>query len=175
MSEPLIRLRALASLKDLSATAAFARALAPLMQAGMKIYLSGDLGAGKTALVRELLRALGHSGSVKSPTFTLMEPYNLSKFELHHFDFYRLSEPDAWREAGFEESFSGSAVAVVEWPENAGGSLPPPDLHLRIDIASDDSEDERRHMVVQAHSEAGLKCLNALLEGGFCAREPSRA
>ena len=88
MAEQRVHLRAFAELKDLSSTSAFAGALAPLLHAGMKIYLSGDLGAGKTALVRALLRALGHTGRVNSPTFTLMEPYNLSKFELHHFDFY---------------------------------------------------------------------------------------
>ena len=183
------------TLVDLAATRALAVVLADCLQPGMKLYLSGDLGAGKTTLVRELLRALGHTGRVASPTFTLMEPYNLSKFEVHHFDFYRLSEPEAWRDAGFEESFTGAAVVLVEWPEHAGGALPTPDLSVSLSISAEgadlpqqvrsdnsnehgagadgtESVESPRYARFEAFSPRGAACLNALLVAGCCAREP---
>lgn len=187
--------KASATAVDLAASRALAVVLADCLQPGMKIYLSGDLGAGKTTLVRELLRRLGYTGRVASPTFTLMEPYNLSKFEIHHFDFYRLSEPEAWRDAGFEESFTGAAVVLVEWPEHAGGALPTPDLSIslsvsakgaelpqpaRPDNASEDAAGAAqteatelpRYAQFEAFSHRGAACLNALLVAGCCAREP---
>ena len=159
-------------LKGLDATRALAEVIARYLAPGFRLYLSGDLGSGKTALVRELLRSLGHRGRVASPTFALIEPYNLSRFELHHFDFYRLSHPGAWRDAGFEESFDGRAVVVVEWPEQAGGGLPTPDLHLSLAIDPQLDENARR-LSITAHSELGLACLNAVLDAGFCDRVPS--
>lgn len=194
--------RAQAELSDLAATRRLAKTLARCLQPGMKIYLSGDLGTGKTTLIRELLRQLGHAGRVNSPSFTLMEPYNLSKFEVHHFDFYRLSDPGAWRDAGFEDSFAGAAVVLVEWPEHAGGGLPTPDLRLTLRFvpsppdgnahqgrptqaaqgpsqqnAEGDtfSDGLHRHLEIEAIDARGLSCLNALLDEGCCAREPSQA
>ena len=160
--------RAEGVLASLDATRALARQLAALLEPGFRLYLSGDLGAGKTTLVRELLRALGHTGRVASPTFALMEPYNLSRFELHHFDFYRLNNPDAWRDAGFEESFDGQAVVIVEWPEQAGNGLPTPDL--RIELRGDPSlADNERLLVIEAGGARGHACLSALRDAGFCA------
>jgi tRNA threonylcarbamoyladenosine biosynthesis protein TsaE len=159
---------------DLARVCAMGRALALLLEPGMRIYLSGDLGSGKTTLVREILRTLGHPGRVASPSFTLMEPYNLSKIEVHHFDFYRLSEPEAWRDAGFEESFSSHALVLLEWPEHAGGSLPTPDLLLRLRTDTRTEPDDTRRIDFEAWSTRGQRCLNALLDGGFCVRAPSR-
>ncbi|MSQ60020.1 MAG: tRNA (adenosine(37)-N6)-threonylcarbamoyltransferase complex ATPase subunit type 1 TsaE [Betaproteobacteria bacterium] len=109
--------------------------LAPALGRGTKIYLRGDLGAGKTTLVRGLLRALGHEGPVKSPTYTLVELYELSRLHLHHFDFYRLSHWEEWDDAGFREIFGSDSICLVEWPENAGPSLPPPDLLMHLEHA----------------------------------------
>lgn len=164
-------------LADESATGRLAAALAPCVGPGFTLYLSGDLGTGKTAFTRALLRALGHAGRVRSPTFTLAEPYNLSSFTLYHFDFYRFSNENEWRDAGFEESIGGETAAVVEWPELAGSGLPAPDLWLRLQSADDESS---RIVRVQAHSERGQACLNALSDtvagaelAGVCSWVPS--
>ena len=105
------------ALADEAATAALARRLADSLAPGMVIWLSGALGVGKTTLVRSLLAALGHTGRVASPTFTLLEPYELSSFPVYHFDFYRFSAANEWRDAGFDEYFAGNGVCLVEWPE----------------------------------------------------------
>ena len=99
------------------------------------LIISAAVGYGVGSLVglATLLAALGHHGRVKSPTFTLVEPYNLPKFDLYHFDFYRFSSSDEWREAGLDEYFSGLAVTLVEWPEMGGPGLPAPDLRIRLD------------------------------------------
>jgi tRNA threonylcarbamoyladenosine biosynthesis protein TsaE len=107
--------------------------LASSLKQGAKIYLSGDLGAGKTTLVRGLLRALGHEGPVRSPTYTLVELYELSRLHLHHFDFYRLSHSEEWDDAGFREIFGSDSICLVEWPEKAGPGLPLPDLLIHLE------------------------------------------
>ena len=138
-------------------TIAFGSALAPLLQPGMVIYLRGDLGAGKTTLVRGLLRALGVTERVKSPTYTLVEPYVISKLYLYHFDFYRFSCSDEWVEAGFREYFNRDAVCLVEWPEKAGGQLPAPDLGIVMEV-----DGNGRRITVSADTEAGEICLARL-------------
>jgi tRNA threonylcarbamoyladenosine biosynthesis protein TsaE len=150
-------------LADLGSTTALAAAIAPFVAPGFAIYLSGDLGAGKTAFTRALLRALGHAGRVRSPTFTLAEPYNLSKFDLYHFDFYRFNTNDEWRDAGFDEIIGGGAAAVVEWAELAGPGLPAADLWLRLSFDGDAST-ERRLVRLSAATERGHACLTAVLE-----------
>lgn len=127
-------------LADEAATLAFGAQLAQGLQAGMTFYLEGDLGAGKTTLVRGLLRALGYGGRVKSPTYTLAEIYSLPAFELYHFDLYRLHDPREWLDAGFRDISDGQAVSLIEWPEKAAGWLPAPDVVIRLQI-SDDSRD----------------------------------
>jgi len=117
------------------ATERLGAALAVGAVPGRALHLSGDLGAGKTTLVRGLLHALGHAGRVKSPTYTLVEPYELSKLHLYHFDFYRFKDRSEWLSSGFREYFNGEAFCIVEWPEKAGGLLAPPDLHLRLEFA----------------------------------------
>lgn len=104
--------------------------------AGRVLYLSGDLGAGKTTLVRGLLRRLGHEGRVKSPTYALLESYVVSGLNLYHFDFYRFKDREEWVNSGFREHFNPASLCIVEWPEMAEGLLSPPDLHLRLDIAA---------------------------------------
>ncbi|CAN5309463.1 bifunctional alanine racemase/tRNA (adenosine(37)-N6)-threonylcarbamoyltransferase complex ATPase subunit type 1 TsaE [soil metagenome] len=148
----------------------FAAALAP----GLHLYLEGGLGAGKTTFVRGLLHALGHAGRVRSPTYALCESYELqppvgsveferiAKIYLYHFDFYRINPGDDWLDAGFREAFEGPAVCLVEWPGNAGPSLPAPDLRIGFGYRDDDSDDGR---VVSVHSltPAGRRCLDHVL------------
>ena len=120
-------------LPDEDATLALGAALAEAVEPGMVIYLEGDLGAGKTTLVRGLLRAAGHRGAVKSPTYTLVEVYELSRLDFHHFDFYRFHDPREWIDAGFRESFNGRIVSLIEWPRKAQGLLPPADLEIALE------------------------------------------
>jgi tRNA threonylcarbamoyladenosine biosynthesis protein TsaE len=131
--------------------------LAAALRPGLLVYLSGELGAGKTTLVRGCLRALGYRGRVKSPTFTLVEVYRLSSLYLHHFDFYRFSDPREWIDAGFRDVFGGDNVCLVEWPEKAGDELPPADLAIRLEHAGNG-----RTARIAAHTEAGAECLDRL-------------
>jgi tRNA threonylcarbamoyladenosine biosynthesis protein TsaE len=108
-------------LSDDAATAEFGRQLAPLLVPGMVVWLDGDLGAGKTSLVRAMLRALGHVGPVKSPTYTLVEIYVISRIYWYHFDFYRFNFPEEFVDAGLGEYFRDDAVCLVEWPQKAAG------------------------------------------------------
>jgi len=99
------------------------------------IYLSGRLGAGKTTLVRGMARALGIEGSIKSPTYTLLEPYAVAAVRLYHFDLYRIADGEELEYLGARDAFAEPAVCVVEWPERAGDWLPKPDLHVHLDTA----------------------------------------
>ena len=114
---------------------AFAQALAARPGVGQAfIELLGPLGAGKTTFVRHLLRALGVTGRIKSPTYTVMEPYTLADgVEVAHFDFYRFNDPREWLDAGFREVFARPGLKLVEWPTQAAGLLPMPDLRLQIE------------------------------------------
>lgn len=150
------------TLPDASATDALGCALAHWIAShdaqvrahGFTFWLSGDLGAGKTALVRAMLRALNVQGSVKSPTFTLLEPYVVSSLNFYHFDFYRFSEPAEFDSAGFRELFGPGAICAIEWPERVAGRLPTPDLVITLKV-----EDQGRLAQCQAASEAGARCL----------------
>ncbi len=143
-------------LADEAATLAFGARLARELTPGLTFYLEGDLGAGKTTLVRGLLRALGHSGRVKSPTYTLAETYSLPAFELYHFDLYRLHDPREWLDAGFRDVSGGQAVSLIEWPEKAAGWLPPPDVVVRLRI-----DDDSRDAECEAASPRGARYLEA--------------
>lgn len=126
---------------DEAATAAFATQLAAaLTRANLNacIALHGDLGAGKTTFVRHLLHALGVEGRIKSPTYAVVEPYTVAAGEVWHFDFYRFSDPREWEDAGFRDIFASAGLKLCEWPQNAAGVMPTPDIEL--DIQVDDSE-----------------------------------
>ena len=118
---------------DEAACAAAAAALAarPALR-GAFVELHGTLGAGKTTFVRHLLHALGVAGRVKSPTYAVMEAYPLSGFDAWHFDFYRFNDPQEWEDAGFRDVFASPGLKLAEWPEQAAGLLPEPDLRLAI-------------------------------------------
>lgn len=120
----------------------------------MTVWLFGDLGAGKTTLTRGLLRELGWQGRVKSPTYTLVELYEFSSFNLYHFDLYRFGSPDEWHEAGFRDTFNDASLCLVEWPEKGAGCLPEPDVEVRLDIL-----DDARLARVRGLSEAGRTCV----------------
>src|SRR5215510_14675154 len=120
-------------LPDEDATLRLGAALASGVNPGQVLFVSGELGAGKTTLVRGLLRGLGHAGRAKSPTYALVEPYTFSRLHLYHFDFYRFKDRSEWLNSGFREYFNPHSVCVIEWPERAADLLPPPDLWVRLD------------------------------------------
>ena len=149
------------SLPDEAASIDFGRQLAPCLKPGMVVWFDGDLGAGKTTLVRALLRGLGHAGPVKSPTYTLVEVYVLSSIYWYHFDFYRFNEPEEFEDAGLGEYFREDAVCLVEWPEKAAGHVPQPDITLILRFA-DVLPESGRTLTLLANSEAGQQCLSTL-------------
>lgn len=119
------------------------------------IELRGELGAGKTTLVRHLLRALGVQGRVKSPTYAVVEPYEDGPFPIWHFDFYRFGDPREWEDAGFRDLFATAGLKLAEWPEQAKGLLPQADLVVRIGVGPDDT----RQVAVQAQTARGRELL----------------
>lgn len=144
-------------LPDEAATLALGRDLARVLAPGMVVWLSGDLGAGKTTLVRGLLRAFHYPGRVKSPTFTLVEHYPFSSFNLYHFDLYRFADPEEWEYAGFREYFNDHSICLVEWPEKAETMLPVPDLLIRLEWSG-----EGRLAKLQGVTEVGKTCIPRL-------------
>jgi tRNA threonylcarbamoyladenosine biosynthesis protein TsaE len=139
-----------------AATLALGARLAGMLAPGMVIHLCGDLGAGKTTLARGILRGLGYAGRVKSPTFTLLEPYKFSRLYLYHFDFYRFLDPRELEETGFREYFNPESVCLVEWPEKAP-DLPAADLKIEMRAAQ-----QGRAVTITAHTEVGRRCLDKL-------------
>ena len=119
-------------LADEAATEALGGALATALSPGMLVFLRGQLGAGKTTLVRGMLRALGHKGPVRSPTYALVESYRIAGFELHHFDLYRLSDPEELEFMGLRDFLDGEAICMIEWPERGGGMLPRADMEIEL-------------------------------------------
>jgi tRNA threonylcarbamoyladenosine biosynthesis protein TsaE len=150
-----------AYLPDEDATAALGAALARALVPGLVIYLHGDLGAGKTALTRALLRAAGHAGTVKSPTYTLSEPYSVvldgTPAQVIHYDLYRMASPEEFLDAGFREDFDGKNICIVEWPEKGEPVLPPPDVRVQLNVAG-----LGREVELNALSDLGLLCLDRL-------------
>ncbi len=121
------------------------------------IYIQGDLGAGKTTLVRSLLRGLGFQGKVKSPTYTLIEPYPLGGFTVYHLDLYRLASGEELEWIGIRDLMAGNELLLVEWPEQGKGALPPPDLVVVIDY-----RDTGRQLDLRAASARGRQWLAAM-------------
>lgn len=126
------------------------------------IALHGDLGAGKTTLVRHMLRALGVPGRIKSPTYAVVEPHEVSggdgAWQVWHFDFYRFDDPREWEDAGFRDIFASEGLKIAEWPEKARGVLPQPDL----DIAITTDENDVRHVTITAGTDTGAALLRYL-------------
>ena len=148
-------------LADDAATAAFGRALAQVLTPGLTLYLHGELGAGKTALTRAILHAAGHAGHVKSPTYTLAEPYRVlldgQPTDVMHFDLYRMISADEFLEAGFRDYFNPQTLCIVEWPEKAATLLPAADLDAFLTIRG-----SGRDVELRASSAKGHACLARL-------------
>ena len=157
-------------LADADATEAAGARLAPTLAGGMIVTLSGDLGAGKTTLVRGLLRALGWQGSVKSPSYPLVEHYPFSSIYFYHFDFYRFADPNEWETAGFSDCFHPGSACLIEWPERVAGRLPVPDLALTLTYRADASQ-PGRELALAAYTERGEACLSAII-GSSAGRAP---
>ena len=147
--------RHLATAED---TVAFGSALAAACPAGICIHLHGELAAGKTTLTRGYLRGLGHQGAVKSPTFTLVESYELSSRAVHHFDLYRLAAAGELEFIGIEEYLETGADCLIEWAERGGAVLPAPDLSIMLTVV-----DGGRDLTLSDHSELGHQVLSRFL------------
>ena len=141
---------------DEAATQSFAQALAaqPALRQAF-IELRGNLGAGKTTLVRHLLRALGVLGRIKSPTYAVVESYELPDLAVWHFDFFRFTDPQEWEDAGFRDIFASPGLKLAEWPEKAAGFIPRADLVIHLDALDDDA----RQVTLSAQTEVGLSLL----------------
>ncbi|WP_432719358.1 tRNA (adenosine(37)-N6)-threonylcarbamoyltransferase complex ATPase subunit type 1 TsaE [Jeongeupia wiesaeckerbachi] len=144
-------------LADEAETLAIGRRLAAALHSGLVIFLEGDLGAGKTTLTRGILRGLGFAGRVKSPTYTLVEPYIVSNLYLYHFDLYRFSDPSEWEDAGFRDYFNRDSVCLIEWADKAEGLLPAPDWLIRLAPEADG-----RRLNLTALTTNGTQCLARL-------------
>lgn len=147
------------SLPDDRATRQLGETLAAGIGPGRVLFLSGDLGSGKTTLVQGLIKALGYSGRVKSPTYSLVELYKLSSLNLYHFDFYRFGNRSEWADLGFREYFNQDSACVVEWPERVAGLLAPPDLEVRLEFSG-----SGRRARLTPHTAVGRDWLAAALK-----------
>lgn len=149
----------LIKLNDLTATELLAKQIARLLKPPFTILLNGELGAGKTTLIRYILKSFGIEGSIKSPTFTLVEPYNLSDVEIYHFDLYRFSEPMEWLDSGFDEYFGDRSICLIEWPQRAQGLIPNIDWEITIAFKPDHDD---RILDIIALTTKGKQCLELL-------------
>ena len=134
--------------------------LAQGLRLGGIIYLEGDLGAGKTTLSRFLIQALGHSGSVKSPTYTLVEPYQIGELAVYHFDLYRLSDPEELEFMGIRDYFADGVVCLIEWPERGGDRIPAADLVVTLNRVKDGNN--LRQAQIKAIGKKGQNLLGEL-------------
>jgi len=144
-------------LADAEQTVAFGGRLSAACDEPVCIYLHGDLGAGKTTLTRGFIQGLGHQGNVKSPTYTLVEPYELADWQVYHFDLYRLGDPEELEFMGIRDYFTDSSHCLVEWPERGEGILPEPDIDLTLSYLG-----LQRTIELRANTDIGLRVLNKL-------------
>lgn len=154
-------------LDDEAATLSSGGRFASILVSGLNIYLHGDLGAGKTTFVRGVLHGLGYVGKVKSPTYTLVEIYELepyliefnvkSNYNIYHFDLYRFIDEEEWDAAGFRDYFNPKSICLIEWPEKAAQVLPEPDIHVHIL-----HNKNARKIQFSAASALGTQCLKKL-------------
>jgi len=148
-------------LADEAATVAVGNALAELVKntikRGIVVFLAGDLGAGKTTLSRGFVQGMGHKGHVKSPTYTLVEPYDLAPWQVYHFDLYRLGDPEELEYMGIRDYFNDNCCCFIEWPEKGAGLLAKADLSIKIEYI-----DEQRNITLHAETALGNELLTAL-------------
>ncbi len=142
---------------DEAAQVAIGRQLAEALEYRGIVYLNGELGAGKTTLARGVLRALGHDGAVKSPTYTLVEPYHLDTGRVYHFDLYRLGDPEELEFLGGRDMFADEALTLVEWPVRGEGWLPAADVIITLSLIN-----PGRRLVLEAGSDHGARALTQL-------------
>ena len=128
------------------------KSIRPFLSVGLIVFLNGDLGAGKTTLCRGILRTFNYLGAVKSPTYTLVEPYQIDIGHINHFDFFRIEHPDELDYIGLEEYFSADSLSLIEWPDKGKGSLPNDDLTISVDFYN-----EKRLIQMNANSDLGEK------------------
>jgi len=148
-------------LADETATINMGTALAKIvlneLEKGIVVYLNGDLGAGKTTLTRGFVQGMGHKGNVKSPTYTLVEPYELTKWQVYHFDLYRLSDPEELEYMGIRDYFADNCCCFIEWPEKGRGMLANADITIEMAYS-----DEQRNITLSAISDLGQQVLDSL-------------
>jgi tRNA threonylcarbamoyladenosine biosynthesis protein TsaE len=148
----------LLSVKDESEMLALGASVAGILQGGEVIYLRGELGAGKTTFVRGILNAMGYSGNVKSPTYTLIEPYTIAGQDVYHFDLYRVNDPEELEAMGIRDYCDGKSICLFEWPEQGEGSLPAADI-----IISLTHSDPGREANIESRSPQGEIILESLV------------
>lgn len=144
-------------LADEASTETFAARVAGLIEQAMVIYLEGDLGAGKTTFSRGFIQSLGHVGKVKSPTYTLVEPYEIAPWRVFHFDLYRLSDPEELEFMGIRDYFDDDCLCLIEWPDKGAGLLASADLHISMEFSQ-----TGRALKIAALSDCGMKLLTKL-------------
>ena len=149
------------SAPDEAAMVACGARLPGAAQPSLVIYLAGDLGMGKTTLSRGFIQGLGHRGAVKSPTYTLVEPYELGEWQVYHFDLYRLGDAEELEFMGIRDYFGGGAVCLVEWPERGQGALPPADIRIKIE-----RDGSGRRLLLQADTLPGRTVLARVRAAG---------
>ena len=148
-------------LKNEEAQLKLAASIAKHTKAGCVIFLEGDLGAGKTTFVRGFLQSLGFTGNVKSPTYTLVEPYLINGQQIYHFDLYRLGEPDELEYAGGRDYFDKESICLIEWPEKAAGYLPVADMLCQLSYQAEQGHDGRL-CVLSSNTHKGREIIDSL-------------
>lgn len=134
-----------------------ARIVKETLNRGIIVYLNGDLGAGKTTLTRGFVQGMGHEGNVKSPTYTLVEPYDLTPWQVYHFDLYRLADPEELEYMGIRDYFNANSCSFIEWPEKGQGMIAKADIEINLAYAQ-----EQRQVEIKAFTPLGECLLTAL-------------